>query len=144
MIIIFKLCYTIMIQVRLNKNYRSTRCIIEAASSLIRNNRNRCQLKDILTDNSSGSKVVYLSYSLYQKNIFDAIWFLLCRWLLNDVAHNVQITIKECHTEDAQCSYVVDKILETASNGSASKCSYGNIAILYRRQVTLSCHVKKF
>ncbi|KAG6649008.1 hypothetical protein CIPAW_07G183200 [Carya illinoinensis] len=44
-------------EVRLNKNYRSTRCIIEAASSLIRNNRKRCQLKDVLTDNSSGSKV---------------------------------------------------------------------------------------
>ncbi|XP_041018423.1 ATP-dependent DNA helicase SRS2-like protein At4g25120 isoform X1 [Juglans microcarpa x Juglans regia] len=89
-------------EVRLNKNYRSTRCIIEAASSLIRNNRKRCQLKDVLTDNSSGSK----------------------------------ITIKECHTEDAQCSFVVDKILETASNGSASNCSYENIAILYRRQVS--------
>lgn len=144
MIIIFKLCYTIIIQVRLNKNYRSTRCIIEAASSLIRNNRKRCQLKDVLTDNSSGSKVIYLFYSSYEKNIFDAIWYLFCSWLLNYVTHNAQITIKECHTEDAQCSFVVDKILETASNGSASNCSYENIAILYRRQVTISCHSKVF
>lgn len=47
-----------MIQIRLNKNYRSTRCIVEAASSLIQNNKNRCQLKDVITDNSSGSKVI--------------------------------------------------------------------------------------
>ncbi|XP_059460516.1 ATP-dependent DNA helicase SRS2-like protein At4g25120 isoform X2 [Corylus avellana] len=89
-------------EIRLNKNYRSTRCIVEAASSLIQNNINRCQLKDVITDNSSGSK----------------------------------ITIKECHNEDSQCAFVVDKILETASNGSAASCSYGNIAILYRRQVS--------
>ncbi|KAM3682876.1 hypothetical protein ACB098_12G104400 [Castanea mollissima] len=89
-------------QIRLNKNYRSTRCIVEAASSLIQNNIKRCQLKDVLTDNSSGSKII----------------------------------IKECHNESAQCAFVVDKILETASNGSAAKCSYGNIAILYRRQVS--------
>ncbi|XP_062163187.1 ATP-dependent DNA helicase SRS2-like protein At4g25120 [Alnus glutinosa] len=89
-------------EIRLNKNYRSTRCIVEAASSLIQNNKNRCQLKDVITDNSSGSK----------------------------------ITIKECHNEDAQCAFVVDKILETASNGSAASCSFGNIAILYRRQVS--------
>ncbi|KAK9293210.1 hypothetical protein L1049_021199 [Liquidambar formosana] len=89
-------------EIRLNKNYRSTRCIVEAASSLIQNNVNRCQLKNVLTDNSSGSK----------------------------------ITIKECHNEDAQCAFVVDKILETASNGSAVKRSYGNIAVLYRRQVS--------
>lgn len=46
-----------------------------------------------------------------------------------------QITVKECHNEDAQCAFVVDKILEIASDGSAAKCSFGNIAILYRRQV---------
>ncbi|KAM4076960.1 hypothetical protein ACJW30_12G103600 [Castanea mollissima] len=89
-------------EIRLNKNYRSTRCIVEAASSLIQNNIKRCQLKDVLTDNSSGSKII----------------------------------IKECHNESAQCAFVVDKILETASNGSAANCSYGNIAILYRRQVS--------
>ncbi|KAK4572461.1 hypothetical protein RGQ29_030770 [Quercus rubra] len=89
-------------EIRLNKNYRSTRCIVEAASSLIQNNIKRCQFKDVLTDNSSGSKII----------------------------------IKECHNESAQCAFVVDKILETASNGSAANCSYGNIAILYRRQVS--------
>ncbi|KAI4351194.1 hypothetical protein L6164_005573 [Bauhinia variegata] len=89
-------------EVRLNKNYRSTRCIVQAASSLIQNNTNRCQLKDIITDNSSGSKII----------------------------------IKECHNEDAQCAFVVDKILEISSNYSASNCSYGNIAILYRRQIS--------
>ncbi|KAK6117841.1 hypothetical protein DH2020_048413 [Rehmannia glutinosa] len=88
-------------EVRLNKNYRSTRCIVEAASFLIRNNLKRCISKDVMTDNSSGSK----------------------------------ITIKECCNEDAQCAFVVDKILEIASDGSSAKCSYGNIAVLYRRQV---------
>lgn len=43
--------------------------------------------------------------------------------------------MKECHHEDAQCAFVVDKILEISSNHSVAKCSYGNIAILYRRQV---------
>lgn len=46
-----------MIQVRLNKNYRSTRHIVEAASSVIRNNTKRCHLKSVDTDNFSGSKV---------------------------------------------------------------------------------------
>ncbi|GAU18208.1 hypothetical protein TSUD_26730 [Trifolium subterraneum] len=89
-------------EVRLNKNYRSTRYIVEAASSLIQNNAKRCQLKNVLTDNSSGSKIV----------------------------------LKECHNEDAQCSFIVDKILEISSNHSADNCSYGNIAILYRRRVS--------
>ncbi|KAL2539989.1 P-loop containing nucleoside triphosphate hydrolase superfamily protein [Abeliophyllum distichum] len=89
-------------EVRLNKNYRSTRCIVEAASFLIRNNLRRCKSKDVLTDNSSGSK----------------------------------ISIKECYNEDAQCAFVVDKILEITSDGSSSNCSYRNIAILYRRQVS--------
>ncbi|XP_057970940.1 ATP-dependent DNA helicase SRS2-like protein At4g25120 isoform X2 [Malania oleifera] len=89
-------------EVRLDKNYRSTGCIVEAASCLIRNNTKRCQLKNVLTDNSSGAK----------------------------------ITVKECHNEDAQCAFVVDKILGATSDGSAAKCSFGNIAILYRRQVS--------
>ncbi|XP_011084763.1 ATP-dependent DNA helicase SRS2-like protein At4g25120 [Sesamum indicum] len=89
-------------EVRLNINYRSTRCIVEAASFLIRNNLNRCKSKDVLTDNSSGSK----------------------------------ITIKECCNEEAQCAFVVDKILEITSDGSSGKCSYGGIAVLYRRQAT--------
>ncbi|KAG6426773.1 hypothetical protein SASPL_111007 [Salvia splendens] len=46
-----------------------------------------------------------------------------------------QITIKECCNEEAQCAFVVDKILEARSDGSSAKCSYGNIAVLYRRQV---------
>ncbi|PSS33225.1 ATP-dependent DNA helicase SRS2-like protein [Actinidia chinensis var. chinensis] len=89
-------------EVRLNKNYRSTRCIVEAASSLIRNNLKRCQLKNVLTDNSCGSK----------------------------------ITVKECCNEDAQCAFVVDKILEITSEGSSTKSNFGNIAVLYRRQVS--------
>ncbi|KAM3320234.1 ATP-dependent DNA helicase SRS2-like protein [Capsicum chacoense] len=89
-------------EVRLTKNYRSTRCIVEAASFLIQNNSKRCQSKRVLTDNSVGSK----------------------------------ITIKECCNEDAQCSFVVDKILEISSDGTAGKSSFGNIAILFRRQVS--------
>lgn len=49
--------FHLLVQVRLNKNYRSTGYIVEAASSLIQNNLKRCQSKDVLTDNSSGSKV---------------------------------------------------------------------------------------
>ncbi|CAL5366672.1 unnamed protein product [Camellia sinensis] len=86
-------------EVRLNKNYRSTRCIVETASSLIKNNLNRGQLKNVLTDNSCGSK----------------------------------ISVKKCCNEVAQCAFVVDKILEITSEGSSAKCSYGNIAVLYRR-----------
>ncbi|CAI8585071.1 unnamed protein product [Vicia faba] len=89
-------------EIRLNKNYRSTRYIVEAASALIQNNAKRCQLKNVLTDNSIGSKIV----------------------------------MKECHNEDAQCAFIVDKISEILSNRSADNCSYGNIAILYRRRVS--------
>ncbi|KAM7272183.1 hypothetical protein ACFE04_026846 [Oxalis oulophora] len=89
-------------EIKLDKNYRSTRCIIEAATSLIKNNKKRLHSKDALTDNSLGSKII----------------------------------IKECQNEDAQCSFIVDKILETASGVSADKVSYGNIAILYRKQVS--------
>uniref|UniRef100_A0A803N937 DNA 3'-5' helicase n=1 Tax=Chenopodium quinoa TaxID=63459 RepID=A0A803N937_CHEQI len=45
-------------EVRLKKNYRSTRCIVDAAASLIRHNVKRSQLKQAFTDNSSGSKVI--------------------------------------------------------------------------------------
>ncbi|KAK6926254.1 UvrD-like helicase, ATP-binding domain [Dillenia turbinata] len=89
-------------EVRLIQNYRSTRCIVDAASCVIRNNTKRCQLEKALTDNTSGSKII----------------------------------VKECHNEDAQCAFVVDKILEMTSDNSPSKCSFGNIAILYRRQVS--------
>ncbi|KAL5858965.1 hypothetical protein ACOSQ4_000261 [Xanthoceras sorbifolium] len=89
-------------EIRLTRNYRSTGCIVEAASSLIKHNMKRCQLKNVLTENSYGSKII----------------------------------VKECNNEEAQCAFVVDKILESASNGSADKCSYGSIAILYRRQVS--------
>ncbi|CAA6669779.1 unnamed protein product [Spirodela intermedia] len=77
-------------EVRLCKNYRSTRCIVEAASFLIRNNIKRCQQKEVVTENSSGCK----------------------------------------------CAFVIDKVLEMTSDISVSKCSFNNIAILYRRQVT--------
>ncbi|CAN4123464.1 unnamed protein product [Withania somnifera] len=89
-------------EVRLSKNYRSTRCIVEAASCLIQNNSKRCPSNRVLTDNSVGSK----------------------------------ITIKECCNEDAQCSFVVDKILEITFDGTTEKSSFGDIAILFRRQVS--------
>ncbi|XP_062092243.1 ATP-dependent DNA helicase SRS2-like protein At4g25120 [Humulus lupulus] len=89
-------------EIRLNKNYRSTRYIVEAASSVIQNNMKRCRLKNVDTDNSCGSKII----------------------------------IKECHSEDAQCAFIIDKIFESATIDSTAKCSYGNIAILYRRQVS--------
>ncbi|PON60028.1 DNA helicase [Parasponia andersonii] len=89
-------------EIRLNKNYRSTRYIVEAASSVIKNNMRRFQLKNVDTDNSSGSKII----------------------------------IKECHSEDVQCAFIIDKIFEFVAIDSAAKCSYGNIAILYRRQVS--------
>lgn len=43
--------------------------------------------------------------------------------------------MKECHNEDAQCAFIVDKISEILSNHSTDNLSYGNIAILYRRRV---------
>ncbi|KAK9070417.1 hypothetical protein SSX86_010819 [Deinandra increscens subsp. villosa] len=89
-------------QIRLNKNYRSTRCIVDAASFLIQNNSKRCQLNKVLTDSSSGSKII----------------------------------VKESCNEDAQCSFVVDKILELTSSGSSVKGTFGEIAVLYRRQVS--------
>lgn len=57
-------------QVRLNKNYRSTRCIVEAASFVIQNNIKRCQLKSVLTDNVSGSKVLFKHILHARKLIF--------------------------------------------------------------------------
>ncbi|XP_028098751.1 ATP-dependent DNA helicase SRS2-like protein At4g25120 [Camellia sinensis] len=48
----------------------------------------------------------------------------------------MQISVKECCNEVAQCAFVIDKILEITSEGSSAKCSYGNIDVLYRRQVS--------
>ncbi|CAH2078009.1 unnamed protein product [Thlaspi arvense] len=93
-------------EVRLIKNYRSSRHIVEAASSIIKNNTKRCQSKSISSENSQGSKA---SFEL--------------------------ITVKECHNEEAQCAYVIDKIMEITSDGSTPR-SHGDIAILYRRQVS--------
>lgn len=56
-------------------------------------------------------------------------------FIYNDFCNNLQIIMKECHNEDAQCAFIVDKISEISSNHSADNCSYGNIAILYRRRV---------
>ncbi|KAL8152407.1 hypothetical protein V2J09_010167 [Rumex salicifolius] len=89
-------------EIGLKKNYRSTRCIVEAASALIRNNVKRCHIKNVLTENASGDK----------------------------------ISVKECQSEDSQCAFVIDKILEYTSDNSTTKCSFKNIAILYRRQVS--------
>lgn len=58
--VILPCCSDSLFQIRLDKNYRSTRCIIEAASFLIRNNAKRSQTKCVLTDNSSGSKVNFV------------------------------------------------------------------------------------
>lgn len=88
-------------EIRLNKNYRSTRAIVEAATALIHNNTKRHHHKLVETDNPSGCK----------------------------------ITVKECHSEDSQCAFVIDKIIETTSS-SAEGCNFGKIAVLYRRQVT--------
>lgn len=46
--------------------------------------------------------------------------------------------MKECHNEDAQCMFVIDKILETMSCGCPATTSFGNFAILYRRQVKIN------
>uniref|UniRef100_A0A0D9WZ01 DNA 3'-5' helicase n=1 Tax=Leersia perrieri TaxID=77586 RepID=A0A0D9WZ01_9ORYZ len=88
-------------EVRLSKNYRSTRAIVEAATTLIHNNTKRQCHKLVETDNPSGNK----------------------------------ITVKECHSEDSQCAFVIDKIIETTSS-SAEGCDFGKIAVLYRRQIT--------
>ncbi|CAN6175486.1 unnamed protein product [Urochloa humidicola] len=88
-------------EIRLSKNYRSTRAIVEAATALIHNNTKRHHHKLVETDNPSGCK----------------------------------ITVKECHSEDSQCASVIDKIIETMSS-SAEGCNFGNIAVLYRRQIT--------
>ncbi|CAN6211702.1 unnamed protein product [Urochloa humidicola] len=88
-------------EIRLSKNYRSTRAIVEAATALIHNNTKRHHHKLVETDNPSGCK----------------------------------ITVKECHSEDSQCAFVIDKIIETTSS-SAEGCNFGSIAVLYRRQIT--------
>jgi len=89
-------------EVRLHQNYRSTRCIVEAATSLIKHNTKRCQEKQVHTDNSAGDRIV----------------------------------VMECRTEAAQCAYVVDCILMNAVANTPQKPTYGNTAVLYRRQVT--------
>lgn len=48
--------------------------------------------------------------------------------------------MKECHNEDVQCAYIVDKIFEITSDLSVDRSSFGSIAILYRRQVKLFIH----
>ena len=57
LVYILDFTYVFIIQIRLTRNYRSTGCIVEAASSLIKHNVKRCQLKNVLTENSYGSKV---------------------------------------------------------------------------------------
>lgn len=94
--------FQIYTEVRLTINYRSTRFIVEAASSLIQRNSKRCQSNSAVTYNSCGNK----------------------------------ITVKECHNDAAECAFVVDKIMQITSCTSSSKISFGDIAILYRKQVT--------
>uniref|UniRef100_A0A0E0LKV2 DNA 3'-5' helicase n=1 Tax=Oryza punctata TaxID=4537 RepID=A0A0E0LKV2_ORYPU len=88
-------------EVRLSKNYRSTRAIVEAATALIHNNTKRQSHKLVETDNPSGNKII----------------------------------VKECHSEDSQCAFVIDKIIEITSS-SVEGCHFGKIAVLYRRQIT--------
>lgn len=54
-------------EIKLKKNYRSTRCIVEAASSLIHHNVKRCQLKEVETDNST--VWTFKSFRLLLKNV---------------------------------------------------------------------------
>ncbi|KAJ7536016.1 hypothetical protein O6H91_12G053800 [Diphasiastrum complanatum] len=89
-------------EVRLHQNYRSTRCIVEAASCLIRNNLNRCQTKQPFTANAPGDRIV----------------------------------LRECRNEDAQCAFVVDTIYTNVSSVTTDKPAFGEIAVLYRRQIT--------
>lgn len=128
-----------LIQIKLNKNYRSTHCILEAASSLIQNNVKRCQSMKFVTDNPTGSRVC-INMQFFYLEIWDFItlptFYLL--WLKLCLDHNAQITVKECQNDEAQCAFVVDKIMEIASDDSAAKRSFGSIAVLYRRQVKLS------
>ena len=49
-------------QVRLHQNYRSTRCIVEAATALIQHNQKRCQEKQAHTDNAVGDKVSFCRF----------------------------------------------------------------------------------
>ncbi|KAK4380992.1 ATP-dependent DNA helicase SRS2-like protein [Sesamum angolense] len=49
-----------------------------------------------------------------------------------DLIHSEKIS--QCTKRGTVC-FVGDKILEITSDGSSAKCSYGNIAVLYRRQV---------
>ncbi|EFJ06051.1 hypothetical protein SELMODRAFT_431024 [Selaginella moellendorffii] len=44
--------------------------------------------------------------------------------------------VMECRNEEAQCTFVVDEILEMASVASDIKPVFANFAILYRQQVT--------
>lgn len=129
-----------LLQIELKKNYRSTRCIVEAASSLIHHNVKRCQLKQVETDNSAGCRVS-LSKLCFYDHKFSCVSIIHHSyeiWCFNSlVLHIIQITIKECHTEDAQCAFVIDKILEITSECSVDKCSFSNVAILYRRQVKM-------
>uniref|UniRef100_M4DRP5 DNA 3'-5' helicase n=1 Tax=Brassica campestris TaxID=3711 RepID=M4DRP5_BRACM len=53
-----------------------------------------------------------------------------------DFPNYKEITVKECHNEEAQCAFVIDKIIEITNDASAPCCSHGDIAILYRRQVS--------
>ena len=45
---------------KLERNYRSTKCIVRAANSLIRHNRNRIE-KDVYSENEEGEKIIYRS-----------------------------------------------------------------------------------
>lgn len=125
-------------EIELKKNYRSTRCIVEAASSLIHHNVKRCQLKQVRTGNSAGCRVS-LSKLYFYDHKFNCVFIIHHSyeiWCFNSsVLHIIQITIKERHTEDAQCAFVIDKILEITSDCSVDKCS-SNVAILYRRQIS--------
>jgi superfamily I DNA/RNA helicase len=56
------------LQIRLSKNYRSTRAIVEAATALIHNNTKRHHHKLVETDNPSGCKVFLIVTICYHIN----------------------------------------------------------------------------
>ena len=56
----------------------------------------------------------------------DVMWFSAFKLIAYTCLN--KCIVKECHSEDAQCAFVIEKIFKTASTISAAKVSYGNIA----------------
>gem|GEM_PF-6638480 len=58
-IINFKRDYTEAVVVKLEQNYRSTKCIIDAANCVVKNNKTALE-KTLWTDNECGEKIVFI------------------------------------------------------------------------------------